>query len=175
MTRDPIKELLLDGESLRWRGQPVRAAYVMDSLGLAIFGLFWLVIPTGMLWVLQNQRLDPIAIAIGILLVPFFAAGLIMVAAPLRAALRAQRIFYAVTDQRVLVREDFGVRRVTAIPRVQVRSVSLKRQLGDRIFNVGTVEVDAGESVSQESGRRTIQLVAVEHADVALNAITGRG
>jgi len=136
-----------------WSGRPHRLAYTLDAIPLAVFGVVWLALPIGMWWMITPMAIDAMTVALRVFLVPFFLAGIWMVAAPVLAFVRAATVEYGVTSSRVLIRNNRQSRRLTAIPRSAIGAIHLRRNGIDRAFHVGTIEFDVDDSHRRVGGR----------------------
>jgi len=96
---------LAAGESLRWAGRPAPRCYVFRNWRHSLFGLLLLLLATW--WLSVGQQLSQVygMRLLAWLPLPFVLVGLYLaVGHLLHARLEWERVFYAVTDSRVLVR-----------------------------------------------------------------------
>jgi hypothetical protein len=98
---------LESGETILWAGRPDAKQMGMQSIPIAIFGLFW----TSFIvfWVCgaasMGSRMpnNPMGVVFPLFGLPFVLIGVAMIAAPFWAGKAAQSTTYAVTNHRILV------------------------------------------------------------------------
>lgn len=106
--RQQLEQELASGETLLWTGQPDAARIARQSWPLVLFGLLWQGFVLYWSWVASGFWLpgsdtppEPFAL-FGL---PFFLAGVVVLASPRTLARKARRTGYAITDRRALIIE----------------------------------------------------------------------
>ena len=112
---DVIEPELLKGERLLWADRPISVkAHFLRALPMFLFGipflafaLFW----TGLASSMSNPRsgsgpADMFGSIFPLFGIPFILVGVGLLVWPLFSAFRQNRTVYAVTDQRLIIRED---------------------------------------------------------------------
>lgn len=134
--------LLLPGESLRWQGRPAPRCWTFRNWRHSLFGLFLL--PFTIWWLGIGLDLGRENAAPWLILLPlpvFLAAFYLALGHLLLARLEWEQVFYAITDQRILVRKGLRGQVLIALPLEQIGSYRLLAQgesLGSvRIFSTG--------------------------------------
>lgn len=94
------------GEKVVWSGQPRTSRFVLATIPILIFGLFW----TGfsIFWVViafLGSRQGGVSLIFPLFGLPFVLIGFGMLGSPLWAASKARRIVYALTDRRLILIE----------------------------------------------------------------------
>jgi hypothetical protein len=118
---------LLRGERVVWVGVPDARRLGRRALEKVPFALGWNLCIAACVSVSARAGGK-----VGLLLAPFFVAGLALLAAPFEAVARARRTFYAVTDRRALLFEGEFVRVFDAavVRRGRVRIERREREAG---------------------------------------------
>lgn len=90
--------VLLPGEQLVWRGRPDPKRVMVRNLGAGVFGVIFMGF-AGFWIAMASSSGSPLA-AFGI---PFFLIGGFLASKPWRMRVKAQKSYYAITDQRVII------------------------------------------------------------------------
>lgn len=130
-------------ESLRWEGRPAPTCFCFRNWRLSLFGslllvfaVYWLVVGVPLravfgLWILAWAP------------VPFVLAGLYLSIGHLvHARLEWEKVFYAVTDRRVLVQRGFFRPRLQTLPLGELTSFTFQPQGAD----LGSFRLTGGNS-----------------------------
>lgn len=145
---------LEEGESLRWEGRPAPRCFTFRNWRHSLFGLFLLII--AVYWQIVALEL---AMAYGLSFIAWIPLPVLLAALFLSlghlllSRLEWERIFYAITDRRVLVLRGIRRQRLHALPLVQVTYFRLKYQAE----NLGTLRVHGAPSA------RPLVLHCLEH------------
>ena len=134
-----LQRHLDSGEAVLWAGRPRAGRLVSQALPVAAvgvpftaFAVFWIWAASGF----GGGRSDPWSL-FSLFGVPFVAIGIGLLSAPLRAARRAGRTIYAVTDRRAVVLTGAGTTTlVTVLPAAMAGMVRVERAdgSGDLLF-----------------------------------------
>ena len=153
----PNLQALIDGEMrpnerVVWTGSPKPSRMFRKSVGLAIFGLIWSALPTGMI-VASSYSKNKVPIPVYLFLSIFLVIGALMILAPFWAPRRAAKTAYAITNQRAIIIEPgfFGkisIRSFLPQNLVDIRRVQFADGSGDLIL-------DRRVSVDSEGRRST--------------------
>jgi apolipoprotein N-acyltransferase len=135
--------LLQPGESLRWQGRPAPRCWTFRNWRHSLFGM--LLLPFTIWWLgigisLGRENAAP---WLFLLSLPVFLAALYLALGHLLLArLEWEQVFYAITDQRILVRKGLRGQIFIALPLEQIGSYRLLSQgesLGSvRLFPAGS-------------------------------------
>lgn len=144
---------LESGEEVRWEGRPAPRCYTFRNWQHSLFGMLLLVLAVW--WQAVGYQLGHVydsALLIWLPL-PFLLVGLYLsLGHVLLARYEWERVFYAVTDHRVLVRRGIFRQRVESLPLSEVTYFQVK-PLGK---DLATISVIA-------EGRGNVVLCCLEH------------
>lgn len=149
------------GEIVRWQGRPAPRCYTFRNWKHSLFGLF-LSVPS-LFWLVLGRELaaDGGSIWLAWLPVPLVLVCAYLVAGQLLLARIAwEKIFYTVTDQRLLLRSGLFSLQLQAIPLTEVHGVKVRRH-GPQLV---TLHLDYGDSCS-------VILHCLEHPDALLTLL----
>lgn len=147
-----LRPELQPNEQLRWARQPAAGRYARSKSVLVVaMGIFFVVFANFWIGVVQ-------AVGIGfgygffwMFGLPFLVIGLCLVFSPVYRYVKARRMIYAVTDQRVLTLSRFPSYRVQSFERGQLGRLDKKvgrGGVGDLIFHSATKEwIDRTETI----------------------------
>ena len=157
MNRSSSRWPLAAGESLRWEGRPAPRCYVFRHWLQALIGLvlflacsFWLMVGVQLV---REKGYSPWLLLVPILLV--VVAFLIGPGQLLLSRWRWEKIFYGLTEGRLLVQSGFFRVRTTAYPLAELKGYQQK--------TYGKKQVSFRLSFH---GRRPVVLECLEHADL---------
>lgn len=145
---------LEEEEAVRWEGRPAPRCFTFRNWRHSLFGLFLLVI--AVYWQIIAIELGAVYRLSFIAWIPLpvlLAALYLSLGHLLLARLEWERVFYALTDQRVLVLRGIRRQRLHALPLVQVTYFQLRRQAE----NLGTLRIHGDPS------SRPLVLHCIEH------------
>ena len=144
--------LLLPGESLRWQGRPAPRCWTFRNWRHSLFGLLLLPFTIWWLGIGISLGLENSAPWLILLPLPVFLAALYLALGHLPLArLEWEEVFYAITDQRILVRKGLRGQALIALPLEQMGSYRLLAQ-GE---SLGTVHIFPAGS----DGRLTLSCI----------------
>lgn len=155
-------EYLEPGERLLWSGRPAPRAFTFRNWRSSIFGFLLLFL--SIYWQLVGVQLR---LVFGIPLldflpVPFMAVGLYYaVGQVFLARLEWERVFYALSDRRILVMHGLFRWRIDYLPADQLNAIG-RRPLGEQL---ATVEISAC------TPPRRLTLYCLEHPDLLTNQL----
>jgi hypothetical protein len=133
---------LEDGETMRWEGRPAPRCFTFRNWRHSLFG-FLLLLPSVHLQIVAiefSKTYDSLLIAW--IPLPFLAVGVYLAVGHLvLARLEWEKVFYAVTDRRVLVMKGLFKQRLMNFPLQKVSYFHLK-PLGEEL---GTLRIRGGE------------------------------
>jgi hypothetical protein len=145
---------LEESEAIRWEGKPAPRCFVFRNWRHSVFGLLLLLF--SVFWEMVGLQLGEVydSWALPWIPVPFVAAGLwLAVGHLLLARLEWEKVFYAVTDRRVLARRGFFRLRLETVLLSDLTHFRLQ-PLGAEL---GSFRVTGGEPP------RTVNLSCIEH------------
>ena len=129
---------LEEGESLRWEGRPAPRCFTFRNWRHSLFGLFLLII--AVYWQIVALEL---AMAYGLSFIAWIPLPVLLAALFLSlghlllSRLEWERIFYAITDRRVLVLRGIRRQRLHILPLAQVTYFRINYQAE----NLGTIRI----------------------------------
>ena len=143
MYRNDIDDLIAEGETVLWRGQPRRSAYIAAAvIKMLPIVLIWLAFDITFIWVMVTQIGDGVPWFVWLFFALHLAPVWIWIANIVRSVLELKNIRYAVTDKRIIVRSgvivDLKFMYFNDITNVRVRV-----GLTDRLFKVGDIYITA--------------------------------
>lgn len=105
-----IQQELDSGEKILWTGTPDAGRSMKQGFAIWLFAIPWTVFSVfweSSVFALTSHREDPTKWVMLLFGTPFIVVGLIMLAAPFFARIKARNSLYVITDRRVLIAE-FG-------------------------------------------------------------------
>lgn len=161
MTRE---HLLRPGEKLRWEAKPAPRCYTFRRLNLMRFSalLFGAAVLAGVVVRLGGELHDSVVLSGLMSLLPLIAlllAGL----PPLLSRLEWSRVFYLLTDQRLIVLRGLWLRRVSELELHEVRSVQLN-SLGEHLAHV---------RIQGQGSPRPLILCCIEYPEHLIGLLEG--
>ena len=143
MYRNDIDDLIAEGETVLWRGQPRRSAYIAAAvIKMLPIVLIWLAFDITFIWVMVTQIGDGVPWFVWLFFALHLAPVWIWIANIVRSVLELKNIRYAITDKRIIVRSgvivDLKFMYFNDITNVRVRV-----GLTDRLFKVGDIYITA--------------------------------
>ena len=114
-TRDQIQSDLSPREKLIWSDNPISSfRHALGALPSALFGVpffgfavFWTYTASEPLRKSSNFEADGFSLFFPMFGIPFLLVGAGMLLSPLWAAIKARHMIYAVTDQRLIIKQTF--------------------------------------------------------------------
>ena len=163
--------VLESGESIVWSGRPASAEALRQTGFDAVVGLG---LGALALWLVVRGAMADVEVLIGL---PLLAIGLWIVTTPQRHRWLAGRLFYAVTDRRVLIVADVLGRRVHAVEadRIATRH-RLRHEDGSSSFDFARM-LERGPGESRAEARVVDGIWGVadgDGAERALEAVAAR-
>jgi hypothetical protein len=138
---------LRPGEIVLARRKPEFAPFVLSSLGLAVFGVVWLIIPTVIAFALYTRPVSGSAFAywaFQLFTILFVLIGLAMLLAPIYNAITYRFIDYVITSRRIVVVRGLLGGHVKLVDLSAVISTVVTVSLVDRAYGTGTVKFYTG-------------------------------
>lgn len=126
------------GEEIRWEGRPAPRCYTFRNWRHSLFGMLLLVL--ALYWQIVGWQLGSVYRSVLVVLVPFpfLLIGLYLAVGHLLfARLEWERVFYALTDRRLLVRRGLLHRRLESLPLAEMHFFRFKPLGGE----LGTVRI----------------------------------
>jgi len=176
MTAIDLKDHLLDSEKIIWSGRPIQ--------GILFTGRDWLLIPFSLLWggfaIFWESSVIALArtpIFIKLWGVPFVLVGVYLIFGRfLLDAWSRKRIYYAITNKRILISRSGPFGKLTAMNLNQLPEASLSESangLGTIRFGQASSPWARGNGFSSWSPAfdPTPQFIAIENARAAFNQI----
>lgn len=156
-----ISNMLMNGEKILWKGKPVKSAYILNSiLTLAPFGIFWLLIDTFIITTLVASGAFE---KMGLFIIVFFALHLfpvwMWISNCLTSFKRWKNTDYVVTDKRILVSSGFIGIDYKNIYYKEIKDVSLKVGIIDRILNVGDIYIQGSNVVMSNQANSKVTIL----------------
>ena len=153
-------DALLDAdETIVWRGRPQRLAYVLSSVPATFVGLVWCSFLVPFYWgVLVQKGVPPF---VWLVLVPHTLVGLVLLLAPLLAALVYPNVEYALTSRRVIAKSGLLARTFEAIDYTELSDVAVRVGPVGRWTGTGDVRFVAGAGMrNPRTSTHTLTAVA---------------
>ena len=150
-------EYLQPGERLLWSGRPAPRAYTFRNWRSSLFGFVLLFL--AIYWQLVGVQLRLVygIPALDYLPLPFMAVGLYhAVGQVFLARLEWERVFYALTDQRLLAMHGFWRWRIDYLPSEQLNVVD-RQPLGEQLETL---------QISGCTPARRLTLYCIEHPEL---------
>lgn len=138
---------LVDGEELMWSSKPKKSAYIINQILIMMpFALLWLVFDSFFIIVLIGSgQINSMLFFV----IPFFALHLMPVWIWLGNIITSNRKWkntkYYVTDKRIIIQNGLIAENYQTIYYKDIRNVSLRIGLIDRLLNVGDIYFDLGD------------------------------
>ncbi len=145
--------ILAADEEVRWEGRPAPRCYTFRHWRFSIFGVFFLVICTYWQRLGLELSVEYDMAWLAWLPLPFLLIGFYLAIGHLvRARLEWNQVYYAITDQRLLVQGGLLQRRIHSLKLPEITYFSLHK-LGEQL---GTLRVHRGEEMR-------LTLLCLEH------------
>ena len=143
-----IESVLAEGETALWVGKPKKSAYIINrSVTMLPFALLWLAFDGAFIWLFITISGPGNMLWF---LIPFFAFHLmpvwIWISNLVTANRRWKNTQYAVTDKRIIIQSGFIGMEYRSIFYKDLRHVSLKVGVIDKLLHVGDIHFDSAES-----------------------------
>lgn len=135
---------LLPDEKVLWQGRPAPRCYTFRNWKLATIGLVLFLVSS--FWQMLGLQLADEGYAWHLILIPLPLVVATFIMGPgqiLLARLEWERLFYCLTDQRLLQKVGFLKRRIRVIPRSEIISWQQKRH-GEQLASV-RLQLQAGQ------------------------------
>lgn len=154
-----IKNILSSNEKVVWEGKPKFAPYFISQLTCA--GCFSVIFLIGALLAAAGGELGPSIF--------IFILGLVFVISPLISYLYYKKIYYAITDKRIILQSGIIGTDFNSVDFDKIQSMSVNVGIMDKLFggNTGTISIYSGLIVSTGQGGSTSvphSLIFVEDA-----------
>lgn len=131
-----IKNILSSNEKVIWEGKPKFAPYFISQLTL--FTCFSLILIVGALLAAADGQIGPSIF--------FFILGFIFVISPIISYLYYRKIYYAITDKRIIFQSGIIGTDFNSVDFDKIQSLNVNVGLIDKLFggNTGTISVFSG-------------------------------
>jgi membrane protein YdbS with pleckstrin-like domain len=162
------------GEKILWQGKPVFVPFVLHSIPILTFGMFWGAFDLGLLGAVNGNAAHHAANAS--FLIPFLilhsfpAWGSILYCIYL--VLVHGNTLYAYTNRRMLMRSGLFATSFKSIDYDRIQELDVTVGLLDRLFDVGTVRAFSG-SVTSKGARIYDRFVSIRDPYAVYRAIKG--
>lgn len=125
-----IDKILISGEKILWQGRPYFWSFILGSLGISIFGIFWL------LFLVPFIK----AMGKGVLFLPHFWIGVFLTFwTPVYTMLVWRYVHYAITDRRIIIQKGLIGRDFHTLEYDKIQDVYVNVGLWDKIFGTGDI------------------------------------
>ena len=143
MYRNDIDDLIAEGETVLWRGQPRRSAYIAAAvIKMLPIVLIWLAFDITFIWVMVTQIGDGVPWFVWLFFALHLAPVWIWIANIVRSVLELKNIRYAVTDKRIIIRSGVIVD-LKFLYFTEVTNVRVRVGVTDRLTKVGDIYITA--------------------------------
>lgn len=147
---------LVEGETLLWSGKPKKGAFIINSsLTMMPFALLWLAFDST--FIISFIKSGQIMSSMAFFIIPFFALHLmpvwIWLGNIITAGKRWNNAKYYVTDKRIIIQSGFVNMEYQTIYYKDIRNVSLRMGIIDRMLRVGDIYLDLGTYISRNQSR----------------------
>ena len=139
-----IKNILSSNEKVIWEGKPKFAPYFISQLTCAgCFSLIFLIIA---LFAAAGGELGPSIL--------FFVLGFVFIISPLISYLYYKKIYYAITDKRIILQSGIIGTDFNSVDFDKIQSMNVSVGIIDKLFggNTGTISVFSGLITSTGQG-----------------------
>lgn len=137
---------LVDGEELIWSAKPKKSAYIINQVLIMMpFALLWLAIDSSFIFTMfASGEMSSMLLVV----IPFFALHLMPVWIWLGNIITSNRKWkntkYYVTDKRIIIQNGLIAENYQTIYYKDIKNVSLRIGLIDKLLNVGDIYFDLG-------------------------------
>ncbi len=131
-----IKNILSSNEKIVWEGKPKFAPYFISQL--TVFACFSLILLVGALLAAADGQIGPSIL--------FFILGFIFVISPIISYHYYRKIYYAITDKRVIFQSGIIGTDFNSVDFDKIQSLNVNVGLIDKLFggNSGTISIFSG-------------------------------
>lgn len=136
-----IENILDQNEKIIWRGNPKFSAYILKSLPISLFGIFWCTFLVPFYWAVFTGKAP---IFVWFVLGPHTFVGLGMLTAPIWQSLLYPYIEYAVTSKRIVYKSGFFARNFSTVDYVHLSDVSVNIGFIGTLTNTGDINFVSG-------------------------------
>ena len=152
-----INNILDSNEKIIWQGKPKYTAFILKSIPVAVFGLFWCTFLIPFYWGLFTGKFPIFA---WVVLGPHTFIGLGMLTAPLWASLAYPYIEYAITSKRIIIKSGFFARNFSTVDYATLTDVSVDIGFIGRITNTGNINFISGMGIfTEKTGKSSIAAI----------------
>lgn len=143
---------LVDGEELIWSSKPKKSAYIINQILVMMpFALLWLAIDSTFIFTaFASGEMSSMLFFI----IPFFALHLMPVWIWLGNVITSNRKWkntkYYITDKRIIIQNGLIAENYQTIYYKDIRNVSLRIGLIDKMLKVGDIYFDLGNYISNQ-------------------------
>lgn len=143
---------LVDGEELIWSSKPKKSAYIINQILVMMpFALLWLAIDSTFIFTaIASGEISSMLFFI----VPFFALHLMPVWIWLGNVITSNRKWkntkYYITDKRIIIQNGLIAENYQTIYYKDIRNVSLRIGLIDKMLKVGDIYFDLGNYIGNQ-------------------------
>ena len=133
-----IQKVLSSNEKIIWEGKPQKTPYIILNLGYTFFMFVVLSTITRDSSTGQYDEVSPVSLLIGFTL--FIIAFIVMI-------LNYNKIYYAITDKRLILQKGLIGRDFESIDFDKINSIAVNVGILDKLFgkNSGTILLDSGK------------------------------
>jgi hypothetical protein len=143
-------------ETILWNGKPAYIPFIAQGIPFLIFGLLWGAFDFFFILNIFNggfSEMSGFIIPFMLLhLFPFYGSILNM----LRLVLVYRNVSYAITTKRVMLRSGFFGIDFKAVDFDKIQNLEVNVGPLEKIFNVGSIRIFSGETVSSKNGTRSM-------------------
>ncbi len=134
-----IEKVLSSNEKVIWEGKPQKTPYIISNLGVLFFTYVFLAFATAD--TSSSTPTSPIFFIFGLIL--FIVASIFMI-------LSYNKIYYAITDKRVILQKGLIGRDFESVDFDKINSITVNVGILDKLFgnNSGTILLDSGKLIS---------------------------